>query len=79
MIAAAKSKGLGPESIDSIYLKGEEAIREHEMRNGYDKPRGPAGVQEDPSHDRVGWAFEASEKSQKGSSLDVMRQISLTA
>ncbi|EJU05252.1 hypothetical protein DACRYDRAFT_46009 [Dacryopinax primogenitus] len=41
MIAAARAKGLGPESVDSIYLKGEEAIREHERRNGFDLPDGP--------------------------------------
>jgi len=44
MIAAAKKKGLGPESVDSIYLQGEAAIKEHEHRNGYDVPFGPAGV-----------------------------------
>ncbi|ORY31054.1 hypothetical protein BCR39DRAFT_494260 [Naematelia encephala] len=46
MIQAAESKGLGPESVDSIYLKGEEAIKEHEKRNGYDKEIGPGGVLE---------------------------------
>lgn len=44
MIADAKAKGLGPESVDSIYLRGEEAVREHERRNGYDKAWGPTGV-----------------------------------
>ena len=44
MIKAAQDKGLGPESVDSIYLKGEEAIMEHEKRNGYDKDFGPGGV-----------------------------------
>lgn len=47
MLADAKAKGLGPDAVDSIYLKGEEAILEHERRNGYDKPWGPNGVQVD--------------------------------
>ncbi len=42
MVAHAKSKGLGPESVDSVYLRGPEAIKEHERRNGYDKEDGPA-------------------------------------
>jgi len=45
MLADAKAKGLGPESVDSVYLKGEYAIKEHERRNGYDKGWGPNGVQ----------------------------------
>lgn len=44
MIAAAKARGLTEDSIDSVYLKGEEAIAEHEKRNGYDKTWGPNGV-----------------------------------
>jgi len=44
MLADAKAKGLGPESVDSVYLRGDEAIKEHEKRNGYDKPWGPNGV-----------------------------------
>jgi len=44
MIAAAKAKGLGPESVGSVYLKGDEAIKEHERRNGYDVPFGASGV-----------------------------------
>ncbi len=31
--------------VDSIYLNGEDAILEHERRNGYDKAWGPSGVQ----------------------------------
>lgn len=46
MIADAEAKGLGVESVDSVYLKGEEAIREHETRNGYDKNPGAYGIQE---------------------------------
>jgi len=45
MIAAAKARGLPPESVGSIYQGTEEEIREHEKRNGYDKPWGPKGVQ----------------------------------
>lgn len=44
MIKAAEAQGLGKESVDSIYLKGEEAIAEHEKRNGYDKAYPPTGV-----------------------------------
>ncbi|KAH8901708.1 hypothetical protein GQ53DRAFT_851719 [Thozetella sp. PMI_491] len=44
MIKAAEDEGLGPESVDSIYLKGEDAIREHEKRNGYDKDFSSAGA-----------------------------------
>ena len=57
MIAEAKRKGLGPESVDSVYLKGDEAILEHERRNGYDKPWGPGGVQKD-SGKEVAWVPE---------------------
>ena len=46
MIAAATARGEGPESVDSVYLRGEEAIREHERRNGYDKEWGVNGVQQ---------------------------------
>ena len=41
MIAAAQAKGLGADSVDSVYLRGEEEIREHERRNGYDRVAGP--------------------------------------
>jgi hypothetical protein len=44
MLADAKRRGLGPDSVDSVYLKGEEALREHEWRNGYDKAAGPGGL-----------------------------------
>lgn len=44
MIAAAKEKGLDDSAVDSIYLKGEEYMREHERRNGYDLPIGPNGL-----------------------------------
>jgi len=46
MIKDAEAKGLGPDSVDSVYLKGKEALLEHERRNGLDKPIGPTGVQE---------------------------------
>ena len=45
MVEAAKGKGLPAESVGSIYQGTPEQIREHEARNGYDKPWGPKGVQ----------------------------------
>lgn len=45
LIAAAKAKGLDVSSVDSVYLRGDEAIREHERRNGYDKAFGRNGVE----------------------------------
>lgn len=50
MIAHAKSKGGSERDVDSIYLKGEEAILEHERRNGYDKSVGPNGVVKRTNH-----------------------------
>lgn len=44
MIADAEAKGGSAKDVDSIYLRGEEAILEHERRNGYDKEFGEAGV-----------------------------------
>jgi hypothetical protein len=44
MIAAAKAKGLDESSVDSIYLKGEEALKIHHRRNGLDLPIGPNGL-----------------------------------
>lgn len=44
MLAAAKARGLGSESVTSVYLRGEEAMRNHERRNGYHLPVGPNGV-----------------------------------
>lgn len=32
------------ESVDSVYLRGQDAVLEHERRNGYDKAWGPTGV-----------------------------------
>ncbi len=75
MIAAAKAKGLGPESVDSIYLKGEEAMREHERRNGYDRPHGPGGLQFQLKEDPAGKAYEMEEAIKKGTSLDVIQEI----
>jgi hypothetical protein len=43
-VAEAKQRGLGPDSVDSVYLKGEDALTEHEWRNGYDKAAGPGGL-----------------------------------
>lgn len=44
MIQDAEMKGLKRESVESVYLQGEEAIAEHERRNGYDLELGPNGV-----------------------------------
>jgi hypothetical protein len=44
MIVAAAKDGKDASAVDSIYLQGEAAIREHERRNGYDKEIGPTGV-----------------------------------
>lgn len=44
MIADAEAKGGSAKDVDSIYLQGEEAILEHERRNGYDKAFGESGV-----------------------------------
>ena len=46
MIRAAEAKGLTADSVDSVYLRGDEAILEHERRNGYDKSYSEYGVQE---------------------------------
>jgi hypothetical protein len=58
MIAAAKAKGLPESSVQSLYVRGPEVIKEHERRNGYDRPHGPAGVC-DTIKDPVGKAFSA--------------------
>ncbi|RSH91555.1 hypothetical protein EHS25_009854 [Saitozyma podzolica] len=34
MIAAAKARGLGPKDVDSLYLRGEEAVEEFKRTNG---------------------------------------------
>ncbi|WWC58909.1 uncharacterized protein I303_101454 [Kwoniella dejecticola CBS 10117] len=44
MQADFEAKGLDPESVDSVYLRGENAVQEHKKRNGYDKEWGPNGV-----------------------------------
>jgi hypothetical protein len=44
MIEHAESQGGSAADVDSVYLRGEEAILEHEKRNGYDKAFGPTGV-----------------------------------
>jgi hypothetical protein len=45
MIKAAEAKGLTADSVDSVYLRGDDAILEHERRNGYDKKYSETGVQ----------------------------------
>ena len=57
MIKHAKENGLDVDSVDSVYLKGDEAIREHERRNGYDLDYGPNGVmssQQENTNDVLG-------------------------
>jgi len=44
MLEHAKANGFPPSSVDSVYLQGEEAIRLHEERNGYDQPHGPGPI-----------------------------------
>ncbi|WOO78408.1 uncharacterized protein LOC62_02G001955 [Vanrija pseudolonga] len=44
MIADAEARGLDASAVDSVYLRGEDAVKEHERRNGYDKEIGPTGV-----------------------------------
>lgn len=44
MIADAEARGGTANDVDSIYLQGDEAILEHEKRNGYDKEFGESGV-----------------------------------
>lgn len=60
MIDDAKSKGLGPESVDSVYLRGEEALLEHESRNGYNVEFGPTGVAMLPNDNKVQYIPEGS-------------------
>jgi len=43
MIDAAKAKGLDESSVDSLFLKGDEAIKEFKHRNGFDLPINPSG------------------------------------
>jgi hypothetical protein len=57
MVEHAVANGLDVSSIDSVYLQGEEALREHERRNGYDLEYGPNGVmsaQQENTNDVVG-------------------------
>lgn len=56
MIQSAASKGLPASSVESLYVKGEDVVREHEKRNGYDRPHGPGGVCVS-SKDPIGKAF----------------------
>ena len=65
MIAAAAAKGLPSSTVESLYLKGADVIREHERRNGYDRPHGPGGISE-TSQDPVGKAYSARRKLELG-------------
>ena len=58
MVAAAKAKGQPETSVQSLYMRGPEVIREHERRNGYDLPHGPGGLCAS-SKDPIGKAFSA--------------------
>jgi hypothetical protein len=53
MIAAAEAEGGSAADVDSVYLRGEEAILEHERRNGYDKEFGESGVSQTQSSGNV--------------------------
>lgn len=53
MIAAAEAKGGSAADVDSVYLRGEEAIMEHERRNGYDKEFGEGGVSQTQSSNKI--------------------------
>lgn len=44
LIAHAEANGGSAADVDSVYLRGPEAVAEHERRNGYDKAFGPNGV-----------------------------------
>lgn len=48
------------EPVDSVYLRGEEAVLEHERRNGYDKSWGPTGVAATMSDQKAGYVPEAT-------------------
>lgn len=49
MIADAEARGGSAKDVDSVYLRGEQAIAEHERRNGYDKDFGEHGVSQTQS------------------------------
>lgn len=55
MIAAAEAKGGSAADVDSVYLRGEEAILEHERRNGLDKEFGESGVAENQSTNKIAY------------------------
>lgn len=44
MLKHAEDQGLPRETVDSVYLQGDEAIKAHLKRNGYDKTHGPAPI-----------------------------------
>lgn len=54
LLADARARGVPESEVDSVYLRGEEAIAEHERRNGYDKSWGPNGVAATMRDDAVG-------------------------
>jgi hypothetical protein len=68
MIQFAASKGLPASSVESLYVKGEDVVREHEKRNGYDRPHGPGGVCVS-SKDPIGKAFAEQRAREMGLSF----------
>lgn len=48
-----EAAGGDADKVDSVYLRGEAALREHERRNGYDRPVGANGVQQRAGADGV--------------------------
>jgi hypothetical protein len=62
LIEHAQKKGLPVESVESVYLKGDEAIKEHDKRNGYDLALGSNGVmssQQENTNDVAGSDIDA--------------------
>jgi hypothetical protein len=55
MIVAAEARGGNVANVDSVYLRGEDALREHERRNGYDKDFGECGVSQTQSSGSVAY------------------------
>ncbi|KAJ7105843.1 hypothetical protein C8R44DRAFT_745498 [Mycena epipterygia] len=77
LVATAKAKGLPADSVDSIYLRGEEFIKEHEKRNGYDRPHGPGGLCLTPE-DPVGLEFERERMKMLGPPLNLPQSVTST-
>lgn len=50
-------------------------MKDHEKRNGYDRPQGPGGVQLLESNDDLGHAFERERIALHGTALDVVLEL----